>query len=328
MPRQARLDALDALHHVIIKGIEGRKIVNNDQDREEFVSRLGNIATETGTSIYAWALMNNHAHILMHSGPSGLSRFVKRFLTGYAIYYNRQHRRHGRLFQDRYKSIICEEKPYFNELVRYIHLNPLRAKLVDSLAGLDRYRWCGHSVLMGKIKKGWQDRDYLLKRFGATEREAKKVYRQFVKEGIGQGRRPDLTGGGLIRSKGGWSEVKAMRRSGVREKSDERILGSGKFVKRLIQQSAKFKKKKLPTGEGLKRASLLIDKTCKKEGVDVEVLKRGNRQHEVSKVRAKLAEKFVKGLGLSLVETGHLLGVSGSAISVTLRRLDETGRAR
>ena len=272
--------------------------------------------------------MNNHAHILMHSGPYGLSRFVKRFLTGYAIYYNRQHRRHGRLFQNRYKSIICEEKPYFNELVRYIHLNPLRAKLVDSLAGLDRYRWCGHSVLMGMIRKGWQDRDYLLKRFGATEREAKKAYRQFVKEGIGQGRRPDLTGGGLIRSKGGWSEVKAMRRSGVREKSDERILGSGKFVKRLIQQSAKFKKKKLPTGEGLKRASLLIDKTCKREGVDVEVLKRGNRQHQVSKVRAKLAEKFVKGLGLSLVETGHLLGVSGSAISVTLRRLDETGRAR
>jgi len=328
MPRQARLDAPGALHHVIIKGIEKRKIVNNDQDREEFVSRLGNIATETGTSIYAWALMNNHAHILMYSGPSGLSKFVKRFLTGYAIYYNRQHRRHGRLFQNRYKSIICEEKPYFNELVRYIHLNPLRAKLVDSLAGLDRYRWCGHSVLMGRIKKGWQDRDYLLKRFGATEREAKKAYRQFVKEGIGQGRRPDLTGGGLIRSKGGWSEVKAMRRSGVREKSDERILGSGKFVKRLIQQSAKFKKKKLPTGEGLKRASLLIDKTCKKEGVDVEVLKRGNRQHQVSKVRAKLAEKFVKGLGLSLVETGHLLGVSGSAISVTLRRLDETGRAR
>lgn len=71
MPRQARLDAPGALHHVIIKGIEKRKIVNNDQDREEFVSRLGNIATETGTSIYAWALMNNHAHILMYSGHPG-----------------------------------------------------------------------------------------------------------------------------------------------------------------------------------------------------------------------------------------------------------------
>jgi len=70
---------------------------------------------------------------------------------------------------------------------------------------------------MGRIKKDWQDRDYLLKQFGTTEREAKKAYRQFVKNGIDQGRRPDLTGGGLIRSKGGWSEVKAMRRTGVRE---------------------------------------------------------------------------------------------------------------
>lgn len=328
MPRQARLDAPGALHHVIIKGIEGRKIVNNDQDREEFVSRLGNIATETGTSIYAWALMNNHAHIIMHSGPSGLSRFVKRLLTSYAIYYNRQHRRHGRLFQDRYKSIICEEKPYFKELVRYIHLNPLRTRLVDSLAELDRYRWCGHSVLMGRIKKDWQDRDYLLKQFGTTEREAKKAYRQFVKNGIDQGRRPDLTGGGLIRSKGGWSEVKAMRRTGVREKSDERVLGSGKFVKKLIQQSAKFKKRRFSPGENLKRALLLIDKTCKKEGISVEALKRGNRQHEVSKVRSKLAHKFVKELGLSLIETGHQLGVSGSAISVTLRMLDEKNRDR
>ena len=328
MPRQARLDAPGALHHVIIKGIEGRKIVNNDQDREEFVSRLGNIATETGTSIYAWALMNNHAHIIMHSGPSGLSRFVKRLLTSYAIYYNRQHRRHGRLFQDRYKSIICEEKPYFKELVRYIHLNPLRTRLVDSLAELDRYRWCGHSVLMGRIKKDWQDRDYPLKQFGTTEREAKKAYRQFVKNGIDQGRRPDLTGGGLIRSKGGWSEVKAMRRTGVLEKSDERVLGSGKFVKKLIQQSAKSKKRRFSPGESLKRALLLIDKTCKKEGISVEALKRENRQHEVSKVRSKLAHKFVKELGLSLIETGHQLGVSGSAISVTLRRLDEKNRDR
>jgi len=213
-------------------------------------------------------------------------------------------------------------------LARYIHLNPLRTKLVDSLAKLDRYRWCGHSVLMGRIKKGWQDRDYLLKQFGATESEAKKAYRQFVKKGIDQGYRADLIGGGLIRSKGGWSEVKAMRRSGVREKSDERILGSGKFVKKLIQQSAKFKKRRFSRRESLKRALLLIDRTCKKEGISVEALKRGNRPHEVSKVRSKLSEKFVKELGLTLIETGHLLGVSGSAISVTLRRLDEQNKGR
>jgi REP element-mobilizing transposase RayT len=225
MPRQARLDSPGTLHHVIIRGIEKKKIVSCDQDRQDFVARMGTIALETETSVYAWALMTNHAHILLRSGPSGLSRYMRRLLSGYAISYNRRHRRHGHLFQNRYKSIVCEEDSYFKELVRYIHLNPLRAKLVDNLTKLDRYRYCGHSVLMGRVKNDWQDRDYVLEWFGSKEGEAKRAYRRFVKMGIDQGHRSDLTGGGLIRSQGGWSAVNALRRLGVREKSDERILG-------------------------------------------------------------------------------------------------------
>jgi REP element-mobilizing transposase RayT len=133
MPRQARLDAAGTLHHVIIRGIEKRRIVDDDQDRREFVSRLGKLASETGTSIYAWALMTNHAHILLSSGPAGLAKFMRRFLTGYAVSYNLRHRRHGHLFQNRYKSIVCDGERYFTELVRYIHLNPLRVKLVADL---------------------------------------------------------------------------------------------------------------------------------------------------------------------------------------------------
>ena len=142
MPRQARLDAPGTLHHVIIRGIERKKIVSYDQDRQDFVARMGTIALETETSVYAWALMTNHAHILLRSGPSGLPRYMRRLLSGYAISYNRRHRRHGHLFQNRYKSIVCEEDSYFKELVRYIHLNPLRAKLVDNLTKLDQYRYC------------------------------------------------------------------------------------------------------------------------------------------------------------------------------------------
>ncbi len=88
---------------------------------------MGAIALNTGTSIYAWALMTNHAHILLRSSTAGLPTFMRRFLSGYAIWYNRRHRRDGHLFQNRYKSIVCEEDPYFKELVRYIHLNLLRA---------------------------------------------------------------------------------------------------------------------------------------------------------------------------------------------------------
>ena len=114
----------------MVRGIERGKIVDDDTDRENFVSRLGDLSVDTQTSIYAWALMNNHAHILLRSSPIGLSDFMRRFLTGYAISYNRRHRRWGHLFQNRYKSIICDEDAYFKELVRYIHLNPLRAGLV------------------------------------------------------------------------------------------------------------------------------------------------------------------------------------------------------
>jgi len=322
MPRQARLDAPGTLHHVIVRGIERRKIVDDDQDRQDFVSRMGTIASETRTSIYAWGLMTNHAHILLRSGPSGLPGFMKRLLTGYAISYNHRHRRHGHLFQNRYKSIICEEDPYFKELVRYIHLNPLRTKLVESLDRLDRYRWCGHSVLLGRVKNEWQDRDYVLKWFGAKEGEAKKAYRQFVKKGIDRGRRSDLVGGGLIRSQGGWSAVKAMRRLGVREKSDERILGSGEFVKQLIEQSDKTRKEQFCVQEGSQQAASLIEKVCRKEKVSVGALETGSRRQKVSRVRSQLAEKLVEECGLSLIEASRHIGVSPSAVAKILSRRD------
>lgn len=104
MPRRARLDFPGTLHHVICRGIEKRKIVADDKDRDHFVERMGIIAEKTGTSIYAWALMKNHVHILLRSGPDGLSDFMRKLLTGYAVYYNRRHKRQGYLFQNRYNN--------------------------------------------------------------------------------------------------------------------------------------------------------------------------------------------------------------------------------
>ncbi len=119
MPRSARLDAPGTLHHVIIRGIEKRRIVDDDQDREVFVERLEQLSVDLKTPVYAWALMTNHAHLLIRSGPEGLPSFMRKLLTGYAINYNRRHHRHGHLFQNRYKSIVCEEDTYFKELVRF-----------------------------------------------------------------------------------------------------------------------------------------------------------------------------------------------------------------
>lgn len=305
----------------MVRGIEKRNIVDDDDDRENFVRRIGEVGLDTGTSIFAWTLMDNHAHILIKSGAAGLAAFMRRLLGGYAASYNRRHKRHGHLFQNRYKSIICEENAYFRELVRYIHLNPLRAGVVDTLVKLDRYEWSGHSVVMNHRKNNWQDREYVLKWFGDKEGEARRLYRAFVEKGIAMGDRPDLTGGGLIRSMGGWSVVKAMRRAGEREKGGERILGSGVFVSEIINQAEEKIKHQVVTStdvDNLMKEE--ITRCCKREGVTVSLLQSGSRRSPLPKLRRILTKKLVNGYGVSLAETARQLGVSTSGISQILRR--------
>jgi REP-associated tyrosine transposase len=238
MPRLARLDAPGVIHHVIIRGIERRKIFRDNKDRNDMIDRLADLLPATKTSCYAWAFLPNHAHFLFRSGGRGLSTFMRRLLTGYAMRFNRRHRRHGQLFQNRYKSIICQEDIYFKELVRYIHLNPLRAKIVSDMRGLNRYKYCGHSVLMGKRDCNWQEIKYVLSYFGKGVIKGRGNYSSYVKEGLDQGRRPELVGGGLIRSLGGWSEARKLRLKGQdRMKGDERILGDGDFVMNILSEA-------------------------------------------------------------------------------------------
>ncbi len=158
-------------------------------------------------------------------------------MTGYAVYSNRRHKRSGQLFQNRYKSMLCQEDTYLTELVRYIHLNPCRAGLVRSLEALSKYPYCGHSVLLGNQKRDWQDSDRVRCYFGKQRNRAIRHYDAFVSEGIDQGRREDLVGGGLIRSLGGWSEIKTVGLKGSHMKSDERILGDGDFVEAVLSET-------------------------------------------------------------------------------------------
>ena len=152
MPRQPRLDAPGLLQHVMARGIERRKLFRDDKDRQSFLKRPAIIFEETQTQCYAWALIPNHFHLLLRTGPTPLSKVMRRLMTGYAITFNNRHKRRGHLFQNRYKSVICEEDPYLLELIRYIHLNPLRAKLIRDLKELDKYPWSGHSAILGRCK--------------------------------------------------------------------------------------------------------------------------------------------------------------------------------
>ena len=235
MPRKARIDAPGALQHIICRGIERRKIFSDDADKNNFVARLGRVISETQTPCYGWALIDNHFHLLLKTGNVPIATVMRRLLTGYAVSFNLRHNRSGRLFQNRYKSILCQEDAYLLELVRYIHLNPLRAGLVSSMHQLDRYRFGCHGFLLGKINNDWQDSHYVLKLFGKRVSSARKRYRGFVEKGVKKGRRPDLIGGGLIRTAGGWAALKAYRRMKIHIKGDERILGDSDFVDSVLK---------------------------------------------------------------------------------------------
>ena len=315
MPRLARLDAPGVLHHVIIRGIERRRIFKDDKDRNNLITRLQQLLFKTNTSCYAWALLHNHAHFLFRTGDTGLSNLMRRLLTGYAVSFNRRHGRHGQLFQNRYKSILCQEDAYLLELVRYIHLNPLRTKRDLSILDLNKYEYSGHSALMGKQKCSWQDTRYILSYFGRKAGAARKRYYAYVKAGIDQGRRPELTGGGLIRSLGGWAEVKRIRQKDYgRLKGDERILGDSDFVMRVLSEAnEKYDRQyELKTlGYDLKKLEKMVTEIYQIDGDELYL--RGRQ-----KIRAEARSLFcywaVRELGISGTSLARSLGMSQSGV--------------
>ena len=315
MPRQPRLDTPGALHHVMGRGIDGLEIFGDRKDCVDFLDRLKNLCEKQALSIYAWALMDNHFHLLVRTGKLSLSHSMRKLLTGYVVNYNRRHKRYGHLFQNRYKSILCEEDPYLLELTRYIHLNPLRAGIVKDVKELKRYEWCGHSVIVGVIKRKWQDSDTILAYFGKRRKRAIEKYEHFVEEGVKAGGRPDLVGGGLIRSLGGWSQVLSLRRAGSKVFSDERILGSSEFVKSAINDVDAKTKETLRLNLRISDLESLASDICEGEGVDKGELRSGLRKRTVVKTRKIFCQIAVKRMGYSGADVARFLGITTSAVN-------------
>jgi REP element-mobilizing transposase RayT len=326
MPRKARIDAPGALHHIIVRGIEQRQIFRDDRDRDQFIQRLSDILTETDTPCYAWALMPNHVHLLLKTGLTPIATIMRRLLTGYAVYFNRRHRRYGHLFQNRYKSILCQAEPYFRELVRYIHLNPLRAKLVEELKALDKYPYSGHSALLGKMKRDWQQVGSVLGFFGKRKSDARKAYRQFVKKGVVQGRRPELTGGGLVRSIGGWAALRALRSETVRVKGDERILGDTDFVEAVLKEADEQLERRYrlkAEGFGLERVA---ERVAQVMSIPVELVWEKSRRPQVVDARSLFCFWASKELGISMTDLAKRLNLTQPAVSIAARRGERLAR--
>jgi putative transposase len=292
MPRLPRVDGLGLLYHVMARGIERRPIFRNDGDRNNFLQRLKSILAETATCCYAWSLLPDHFHLLLQTGGMSLSTVMRRLMTGYAVTFNRRYKRNGHLFQNRYKSIVCEKEPYLVELIRYIHLNPIRVGLVRSLFELDQYPWSGHSALMGSHQRDWQEVDGVLQCFSDRRGRARLRYRRFVEDGKDHGRRADLIG-------------ERRNNSEAQEIYDERVLGGRDFVEKVLKTPA--------TGNAKKRPRIplpdLIRKVSQCLKVEREELLLGRRKKEICEARALVAYLATQKMGYRFSEVGQALNI-------------------
>jgi REP element-mobilizing transposase RayT len=285
-------------------------------DRLDFLSRLEAVCADGAAFVYAWCLMDNHFHLEIRTGSKPRPKLMRRLLTGYAMGFNRQNQRSGHLLQNRYKSTVVDDERYFLALARYIHLNPLRARIVKTVAELEDYPWTGHSVLMGRVKAIWQDVDEVLSRFGRRAGPARRELSAFM--GMKEAKKEEAVfkGGGLVRSIGGMANL-AEHRKGPRWASDERILGEGRFVESVLREAesetgklAQFR----DPGQRRECFERLIAAVCEALGVTEAELIGGYKRRAVSQARQVLGHVAMRHLGLTAAEIGRAIGVSSQAI--------------
>jgi putative transposase len=308
MPRGARLDIPGLLQHVIVRGIEKRDIFLENKDREFFLERFSILLREMETDCLAWSLMPNHMHLLLRPRGEKLANLMRRLLTSYAVHFNLRYGRAGHLFQNRYKSIVCEEEPYLLELIRYIHLNPLRAGLVQDIEGLDHYPWSGHAVLIGKRRWMGQKVDEVLAHFDLRAKSARYRYRNFIIEGIPQGRREELVGGGRRR---------VLKMTGNEEAGtyDERVLGNSQFVEKLRQ--TRELSDRIPIVMPL---SELVERIANFFGIKPEELKQRNKSRSFADVRSLISYFAVREMSHNGAQLAGILNMSRSGVSLAANR--------
>ncbi|MBI5555777.1 MAG: transposase [Elusimicrobia bacterium] len=305
---------------MIQRGLERRKIFIDDFDRKEFTRRLAKGLKQTGHKCYGWVLMPNHFHLLIRSGVRPLSDLMRGLLTGYALYFNRRYKRSGYLYQGRYKSILCQEEAYLLELVRYIHLNPFRAGLLLDSKSLGGYKWSGHAVLMGKIQSSWQETGEILERFGTKKAEAIRRYEEFIAEGKNIGKREDLSGGGLLRSAGGWKGIQQLRKSKEKWYADERILGDGDFVSQALNAAEEHLERKAKLQQEGWDIDTVVQKVCDLLGVDIKDIKRLSKRNKIAQARSLIAYFANQELGISGVDIARYFEITPASISEAITR--------
>jgi REP element-mobilizing transposase RayT len=280
------------LYHVIVRGNQRQKTFLANGDFLKYLKLLGEHLEAHEIRLYAYCLMPNHVHLLIEqAGEYPLSRYMHRLQTAYTQYFNRTHKKVGHLFQGRYKAILVDRDSYLLELVRYIQLNPLRAKLEEE-PGV--YPWTSHKQYLGRGNEPLArvEVESILALFGKRKKEAQNAYLRFVKEGAGEGHREDLYD--------------------VRQ---GHILGDQEFEQKAYEKARK----------PLSGASLKLKKTLSE--IWKGLLKReGHREEPEGHRRSRLMEEAAylafEGCGISQKEIGIYFGINQSAVSQAIRRLE------
>lgn len=319
MARKLRVDAPGALHHVVARGIDRGRIFAEPAGYRRFVRRLGEVLKEGGAQCLAWTLMPNHIHLVVRTGRIPLSRLMQKLLVGHAVSYNKARGRTGHVFEGRYKSILCEEEPYLLELVRYVHLNPVRARICDGLRGLARYRWSGHRALLGRADLPWQQARAVLERFGGSRNEARVRYLRFLEEGLAGDAAEGVRGESLRRLvEGGWEVVRGLLNPEAKS-PDESIIGSERFIRKTLAQAEEQERWKSGLRRKFKPADVLA-RAARAAGIPVGDLKGGSKIPARCRGRALACYWLVDVLGLREVQVGRMLGITQSAVSINVRK--------
>ncbi len=287
MARRPRLFAPGLLYHVIVRGNQRRKTFLNDQDYQTYLNRLANYRKKYNYSIHAYCLMPNHVHLLVESSNQPLAKFMQGLQQSYSQYFNLRHRKVGHVFQGRYKAIICERDEYLLELTRYIHLNPVRSRIVK---GPEQYQYSGHKVYLKGKPTDVLDPTKILRLLGG-----KGAYRRFVLDGLGEGHNEEYY-----------------------EVEDQRFLGAEGFGDKIQQEMGNEEK------PAVKRPmETVIKELSERLGIESKVLRGPDRSWAVSKARTLVAYVLVRRSGYGLGEVAAYLGRDMATVGTLVARLYE-----
>lgn len=315
MPRIGRLHLPGGVYHLMGRGLERRNIFREEVDKRDFLERFGKGLERYEMQCFAWVLMSNHYHLLVRVRDKPLSKLMASVLGGYASAYNRRNRRVGYVFQNRYKSILCDADNYLLELIRYIHLNPLRAGMLQDLDALGRYRWAGHAGVLGRHKQKWHEVNEVLGLFGRKVGTARRTYNRFISEGLNKARREDFGGGGLIRSHGGWESLSGFRKEHQFCIGDERILGESDFVLQALGDDVLAITAKASLEQRGWTLERLIQRISSNFGVSEAMLLSKARSNDLSVVKSLISYWGTQEIGLSCREIATRLNISQQAVS-------------